>query len=82
MWMPVYFEIIEQQNGDDPSGDYFYIVDTEVFINLGRVLGIISLLILMQFLSVNDALRVMPVLFAITQLPAIYFIRRTFEGLK
>lgn len=73
----LYFEIIEEEN-EKNNNHYAYMVDSEIFVDSGRILGILTLLILIHFSSNALALRYILSLFTIIQ-TLLFFISRSIE---
>ncbi len=82
IWNPVYYELIERQDEKDSSRNYLYVIDTELFLNIGRFLGMLVTIIALDVYTEKAILRYLPLVLALTQLPMIYYFKRIFKELK
>lgn len=70
MWLalsPVQMKIIDEEEGGDSTNNYAYVADRELFLNIGRIMGMAVFLPLVLFVSQEVALRISLLLVAILQ---------------
>jgi len=69
---PIWFEGIDaNSNKDSDRSNYF--LDLEIFLNIGRVLGMLLLIIFIHLSTNEAALKTTPLLLAVSQIGLIYF---------
>ncbi len=61
------YDLIDNEDQTNEH-QYAYVCDQEIYLNAGRMLGIIAFLLLVQFVSGNFGLRFGPLLFAVSQI--------------
>jgi YQGE family putative transporter len=76
-WGTLYFDSIEKENVVKEN-HYSHIFDAEIFINSGRVIGILVFLLFIHFASVSSALRYTLLIFTIS-LPVLFMVARSIE---
>ncbi|MCC6711429.1 MAG: hypothetical protein IT416_03730, partial [Candidatus Pacebacteria bacterium] len=50
----------------DDAG-YAYVFDNEIFFNLGRIIGLVSFIVAMNYFGLEVAMRVLPIFFILLQ---------------
>jgi YQGE family putative transporter len=73
---PIAMKVIDEQDGGDSANNYAYVVDRELFLNIGRVIGVGVFLILISRYSQAAAVRVVPLLAAVCQLGLLWTVRK------
>lgn len=70
IWMSVNSLNYDLIDNEDKTNEhqYAYVCDQEIYLNAGRILGIVAFLLLVQFVSGNFGLRFGPLLFAVSQI--------------
>lgn len=66
-WSPTVMSAIDAQD-DDTASNYAYIADRELFMNVGRLVGVAFFVSLTQLVSDQSAIRYSPLLIALLQL--------------
>lgn len=69
-WMasnPISMKTIDQEDGGDNTDNYAYVCDREMFLNIGRFIGVVIFLALISLTSQQVGLRFMPVIAALSQ---------------
>ncbi len=72
---PISMKVVDEQEGGDSASNYAYVVDRELFLNIGRVSGVVVFLILISHFSQAVAVRFAPLLGAICQLGVLWSVK-------
>lgn len=71
-WSPTVMDAIDAQDGGDPANNYAYVVDREIFLNVGRLIGVAVFVLLITKFSEQIAIRFQPLVIAGFQLIFIF----------
>lgn len=72
---PLVLSVIEADDHGNRKHDYAYVSDREIFLNIGRAIGIVPFLFLLQHLSNLHTIRLLPLITATIQLGMLWSIR-------
>lgn len=69
-WMasnPISMKLIDDQENGDKTNNYAYVCDRELFLNVGRVIGVVIFYVLVKLTTQELGLRFIPLLLSLTQ---------------
>lgn len=73
---PISMRTIDEEDGGDDRDNYAYVCDRELFLNIGRAIGIGVFVVLIHFTSQLIGLRFIPLLISLTQLLFFWLVSR------
>jgi MFS transporter, YQGE family, putative transporter len=76
-WMghhPMQLQVIDKEDNGDSTNNYAYVADRELFLNIGRLIGVGIFSTLFVFVSNEVALRFSPLLVALLQLGFLFLL--------
>jgi MFS transporter, YQGE family, putative transporter len=73
---PIFYTAIEEESRGTPGSDYGRICDREIYLNLGRLIGILVFVFLLLHFSPETSLRYSPLILALIQLPLLIILPR------
>lgn len=73
---PAILKVLDDQENGDSTNNYAYVVDEELFLNIGRTLGILLFSFTIISFSQEISLRVTPILIGIAQLAIVFFVKK------
>lgn len=69
---PVALKTLDDQENGTKTNNYAYVVDREIFLNIGRLTGVGLFLLTMQQFSSGQVLRIMPLVISVFQLGLLF----------
>jgi MFS transporter, YQGE family, putative transporter len=75
-WSPTVMDAIDAQDGGDPVNNYAYVVDREIFLNVGRLIGVAVFVGIITYFSDLMAIRFQPLVIAVFQLLFIFAMKQ------
>jgi len=75
-WLNILYGQIESDSKQSESHQYAYIFDSELFLNIGRIIGVIIFMTFALFSSRDLSLRFLPLIAAILQIPMVFLFRK------
>ncbi|MEN8253800.1 MAG: hypothetical protein ABFQ62_05515 [Patescibacteria group bacterium] len=65
---PIIYKVIDTEEDSNPTNNYAYIVDRELFLNVGRIIGTVIFLLLIKYLKEDSALGIIVLLSSLPML--------------
>jgi YQGE family putative transporter len=65
---PILLDLMDRETNDEMDNQYMFVFDKELFLNIGRLLSVIILLLLVKFLSQKTGLMTVPLVVGLLQL--------------
>jgi YQGE family putative transporter len=65
---PITMRVIDEEEDGDPTNNYAYVCDREIYLNVGRVLGVVMFLGVVMWQTQVVALRLLPIFAAVMQI--------------
>jgi len=72
----IVMDVVDEHTAFEKHNRYQYIFDNEVYINIGRIIGVGVFFIFYSLTSQMEALRFTPIFIAVTQIGALYLVRQ------
>jgi len=85
MWLGfdlISMKVTEDENGGNLLNNYAHIADRELFLNIGRIIGISVFFMLIQFFSQQISLRFTPLAVALCEVLLLFFVTKLCENRK
>lgn len=73
---PILLKVIEAQENGDSKNNYIYFADRELFLNIGRIISIMLLILFLKNLEQSLALKIIILIMAFAQIPVWYLARK------
>jgi YQGE family putative transporter len=71
-WNPTVMSAIDAQDNGNQAKNYAYVVDREIWLNIGRLVGVFIFVLTLQLVSETAAIRFSPLAIAIVQLGFVF----------
>ena len=69
------YDLIDNENRDQEN-QYAYVFDQEIYLNGGRILGVVMFILLIQIFSNSTALKITPIILALSQIFLLWFAKK------